>query len=83
MMIDPYIPIHAYSPILLITSLNLPPWTIQQAMTRMTAFFRLSPSLVSIDVPQTYDNTRRVNPDSWANPLPDRAGTNSPAMPAI
>jgi len=83
MLIDPYTPIHAYSPILPITSLTLPPWTIQQAMTRMTAFLRLGPSLVSVDVPQNYDDTRKVDPQSWTTPLPDGAGTNSPAMPAV
>ncbi len=83
MLIDPYTPIHAYSPILPVTTLTLAPWTIQQAMTRMTAFFRLGPSLVSIDVPQTYDATRPLDPESWAIPLLDGAGTNSPDMPAI
>lgn len=83
MLVDPYTPIHAYSPILPITSLAIPSWTIQQAMTRMTAFFRLGPSLISIDVPPEYDETRKLNPDTWATPLPSGAGTESPAMPAI
>jgi hypothetical protein len=83
MLVDPYTPVHAYSPILPITSLSLPPWTIQQAMTRMTAFFRLGPSLVSADVPSQYDESRKVDPDTWATPLPSGAGTQSPVMPAI
>lgn len=81
MLVDPYTPVHAYSPILPITSLSLPPWTIQQAMTRMTAFFRLGPCLVSSDVPTEYDELRRLDPDNWAAPQGDT--TQEPPMPAI
>ncbi|KAK0108295.1 hypothetical protein ONS95_003111 [Cadophora gregata] len=81
MLIDPYTPVHTYSPILPITSLSLPPWTIQQAMTRMTAFFRLGPCLVSSDVPTTYDESRKLDPETWAAPQGDT--TQSPPMPAI
>ncbi|KAF2257917.1 hypothetical protein CC78DRAFT_527127 [Lojkania enalia] len=83
MIVDPYTPIHAYSPILPITGLSLPAWTIQQAMSRMTAFFRLGPSLISVDVPAWYDEERKVDPDSWTTPLPDGAGKESPAFPTI
>ena len=65
MLIDPYTPVHAYSPILPITTLQLPSWTIQRAFTRMTAFFRLGPSLLTQDVSTTYDDTRPLNPDTW------------------
>jgi hypothetical protein len=82
-LMDPYTPVHAYSPILPVTSLSLPPWTIQQAMTRMTAFFRLGPCLLSTDVPAKYDKSRVVNPDSWTTPLPSGAGVQSPSMPAV
>lgn len=65
LLIDPYTPIHAYSPILPIKSLQLPAWTIQRAFTRMTAFFRLGPNLLSQDVPTPYDTGRPLNPDTW------------------
>jgi hypothetical protein len=83
MLVDPYTPVHAFSPILPIESLSIPPWTIQQAFTRMTAFFRLGPSLVSTDVYPTYDESRKLDPDTWATPLPDGVGTDSPVLPAI
>jgi hypothetical protein len=82
-LVDPYTPIHAYSPILPITTLSLPPWTIQQAMNRMTAFFRLGPSLVSVDVSPQYNEKWTVNPQSWTTPFPDGAGTKFPAAPVI
>ncbi|ORY12601.1 hypothetical protein BCR34DRAFT_600494 [Clohesyomyces aquaticus] len=84
MLIDPYTPIHAYSPILPIKSLAVPPWSIQKAFTRMTAFFRLGPSLISVDVPAKYDDKRKLDPESWSTPLPDGGASNDkPTMPAI
>lgn len=65
MIVDPYTAIHAYSPILPITSLQLPAWTIQSAMKRMTAFFRMGPALLSRDVPDVYDADHPLKPDTW------------------
>jgi len=53
LIIDPYTPIHAYSPILPTKTLILPPWTIQKAFRKMHAFFHLGPSLVTQDLPST------------------------------
>ncbi|KAF2994238.1 hypothetical protein E8E13_000317 [Curvularia kusanoi] len=84
LLIDPYTPIHAYSPILPISSLAVPPWTIQQAFTRMTAFFRFGPSLLSTDVRSEYDRNRPLQTDSWTVPLPDGGASNDKLpMPAI
>lgn len=55
LLIDPYTPLHGYSPILPTKTLKLPPWTIQTAMQNMHAFFHLGPNLVTTDVPKTYD----------------------------
>ena len=63
MLIDPYTSLHAYSPILPIKTLRIQPWTIQQAFSRMTAFFRLGPALLSQDVPAYVD--KPLMPDSW------------------
>ena len=65
LIVDPYTPLHAYSPILPIVSLQLPAWTVQSALKRMTAFFRLGPALLSRDVPDTYDAGRHLQPDTW------------------
>jgi hypothetical protein len=54
MLIDPFTPIHAYTPILPIKSLQLPSWTIQAACQKMTAFFHLGPMLLTSDVPAGY-----------------------------
>lgn len=39
-LIDPFSKVHAYSGILPISSVQLPSWTLQNAMQKMTAFFR-------------------------------------------
>ncbi|OCL08170.1 hypothetical protein AOQ84DRAFT_364351 [Glonium stellatum] len=96
-LIDPYTPMHAYSPILLIKSLTLPNWTVQKAFSRMTAFFRLGPSLLSKDVPIAYNEGKPVNASYWldtqdvSNPISTdlvpapatRARTTTGAAPAI
>lgn len=49
-VMDPFTPIHLYSGILPIKELRLPTWTWQDAMSRMTAFFRVGPLLQPRDV---------------------------------
>jgi hypothetical protein len=51
MMLDPFAPIHVYSGILPITSLSLPPWTVERAMKSLTASIRVGPTLLPIDLP--------------------------------
>ena len=46
-IIDPFSDVHLYSGILPIVSLKLPPWTLQQAMQTMTAFFHMGPLLIT------------------------------------
>ena len=82
LLIDPYTLLHSYSRVLPIKALQLPPWTIEQAFTRMTAFFRLGPSLLSQDVPRKYDSSRPLNPESWATKR-DTAANPADALPAI
>lgn len=54
LLMDPYTPIHGYSPILPTKKLTLPSWTVQSAMDKMHAFFRLGPILVTDNVPSTF-----------------------------
>lgn len=49
-LVDPYTPIHIYSPILPVKALQLPAWTVQSACRKMTAFFHLGPMLITRDV---------------------------------
>ncbi|KAF2269962.1 hypothetical protein CC78DRAFT_557805 [Lojkania enalia] len=72
MLMDPYTAIHGYSPILPTKSLTIPPWTIQTAMDKMHAFFRLGPSLFTVDVPTTYEQAVKPKDDGskWGVRLP-------------
>ena len=79
-LMDPYTPIHGYSPILPTKSLTLPPWTVQTAMDKMHAFFHLGPSLVAVDVPTAYADANAKNPDGTplaavSLPISGRKGT--------
>jgi hypothetical protein len=49
-IMDPFTPIHAYSSFLPAKSLQLSPWTWQEAMDTMTAFFHTGPLTVTGDV---------------------------------
>lgn len=50
-LVDPFVPLHAYTGILPTDALQLPAWTWQTALARMTAFFHMGPLLVTTDVP--------------------------------
>ncbi|KAF7192543.1 hypothetical protein HII31_06134 [Pseudocercospora fuligena] len=63
-LIDPFAKIHAYSGILPITTLQLPSWSLQNAMQRMTAFFRMGPLVITTpDLQRRYDPARRLSVD--------------------
>jgi hypothetical protein len=63
-IMDPFLPIHAYSAILPNLSLSLPNWTIQDAMKNINAFWRIGPMLVPIDLPPAYDVARALDSNS-------------------
>lgn len=59
-IVDPFRPVHGYSSFLPPAVLTLPPWTWQEAIGKMTAFFRIGPLVVTKDVPawdKTYELT--------------------------
>lgn len=65
MLIDPYTPLHVFTPILPIKSLQLPSWTVQRALEKMSAFFHLGPILLTKNLPPTYDETKPLSADTW------------------
>ncbi|KAI9932533.1 hypothetical protein ASPWEDRAFT_100772 [Aspergillus wentii DTO 134E9] len=56
-LVDPFTAVHAYSSFLPARALQLAPWTWQEAMKRMTAFFHAGPVTLTKDV-QDYDASR-------------------------
>jgi hypothetical protein len=93
MLIDPYAPLHVHSPILPTASIQLPSWTVQTALKRMSAFFRLGPVLLTSDVsvptavqtPSVSAATRTAPAagDGKTLPLPPPLPTPSPPPPVI
>ncbi|KAL0631747.1 hypothetical protein Q9L58_009376 [Maublancomyces gigas] len=56
-ILDPFTAVHAYSSFLPTVVLQLPPFTWQSAMSKMSAFFHLGPLLVPTAVPTGEDGT--------------------------
>lgn len=67
-IIDPFLPINAYSSILPINGLQLLPWMWQQAMQKMTAFFHMGPIVVTDDVQPYYDEGKRLTGNYQLSP---------------
>ncbi|KPM41414.1 hypothetical protein AK830_g5113 [Neonectria ditissima] len=51
LIIDPFTPLHAFTGLLPVAKLQLPAWTWQTALGRMTAFFHAGPLIMTADVP--------------------------------
>jgi hypothetical protein len=60
-IIDPFLPVHAYSALLPNVALKLPPWTLEAALSKMTAFWHAGPLVVTNDVPNVYDPTASLD----------------------
>ncbi|MCJ1399330.1 hypothetical protein MMC11_002532 [Xylographa trunciseda] len=50
-LIDPFLPVHAYTGILPTAALRLPTWTWESALKKMVTFFHVGPLIVVKDVP--------------------------------
>jgi hypothetical protein len=74
MIIDPFVPTTAYSSILPIDNLQLPSWTWEKALKKMTAFFHMGPIIVTEDVQQYYDPKKALSPNYKLDP-PDEDDT--------
>jgi len=63
LLLDPFSPVHLYSGILPVKALRLPSWSLQAAMRRMTAFFRMGPLLVTDGAALRYVADKRLTAD--------------------
>lgn len=86
-IIDPFLPITTFSSILPMNNLQLPPWTWQQAMRKMTAFFHLGPMVVTADVEKyraNTDDSKPLPPNYQLDPTNDPTVKNSAVgLPAL
>jgi len=73
-LVDPFTAIHGYSSFLPPQALELPPWTWQQAMDSMTAFFHAGPLNLAVgDIP-AYDEKRELTQTNWRDVPPQSLG---------
>jgi hypothetical protein len=64
-LLDPFTAVHGYSSFLPPKALELPPWTWQQAMDSMTAFFHAGPLNLAINDLPAYDKNRELTQSNW------------------
>jgi hypothetical protein len=62
-LINPFTPVQVYTSFLPIQPIELPSWTWQSAMAKMTAFFRLGSFVMPTDVP-AFDKQYELTPSS-------------------
>ncbi|KAK5655815.1 hypothetical protein OQA88_5353 [Cercophora sp. LCS_1] len=62
-LFDPFSKVHLYSGILPIASVQLPQWSLQSAMQRMTAFFHMGPLLVTDVRAMKFDEKKVLGED--------------------
>ncbi|QKX64039.1 uncharacterized protein TRUGW13939_11212 [Talaromyces rugulosus] len=72
-IVDPFTAIHAYSSFLPAQSLQLAPWTWQDAMSKVTAFFHAGPITLTADVKE-YDPARALTQDNMNEDPPHQVG---------
>ncbi|KAK3329195.1 hypothetical protein B0H66DRAFT_579087 [Apodospora peruviana] len=90
-LVDPYTPLHVYSPILPTATHKLPSWTVESALKKMSAFFRLGPMLLTDDVPSSVPKplvlptppAPTVSPAAGTGAGPVPPATVPPVMPAV
>ncbi|KAH0538453.1 hypothetical protein FGG08_004951 [Glutinoglossum americanum] len=83
-IMDPFLPLSAYSGILPIKSLSLPSWTWESALNRMTAFFHMGPLIVPTDVPRFEEKNRLKSNYGFVPPAKDQTVEGSEVgMPAL
>jgi hypothetical protein len=70
-IVDPFIPITAYSSIMPIQNLQLPPWTWENALKKITAFFHMGPILVTEDVQQYWNPKKTLTQNYKLDPPED------------
>jgi hypothetical protein len=77
MIMDPFLPIHAYSAILPNQNLQLPVWQVEQGLKNISAFFHFGPLMLPADVPTDYDPKFAVE-EEYSNSLAAPPATPTP-----
>jgi hypothetical protein len=81
LIMDPFLPVHAYTAILPNKSLQLPPYLVEQVLQNVTAFWRVGPILVPEDVPAFSWGNRLTGAYSGALPTKSNDTIKQPTVP--
>ena len=63
LIVDPFLPVNAFSGILPTKALKLPPRTVELALQKMTAFWHVGPLVVARDVDKSFSEHRALDGD--------------------
>ncbi|KAF2465822.1 uncharacterized protein BDR25DRAFT_154377, partial [Lindgomyces ingoldianus] len=84
LIMDPFLPVHAYSAVLPNKSLKLPAYTVERALSRISAFWQTGPLLSSLDVlPYNSSPEAALDANYIDKLLPPAPGTSDPNTPAL
>ena len=68
-ILSPFVPLHASISTLPTCKLQLPPWTWQRAMSKMSAFFHLGPIVIPGDVPRYQEKYRLARESDFSKEI--------------
>ncbi|TGJ64883.1 hypothetical protein EYR41_008891 [Orbilia oligospora] len=82
-LIDPFLPVTAYTSLLPVQSLKLPTWTWESALKKMTGFFHAGPIILDTDIPDFMPSKKLSSEDSQylKNEPVEATATKVPALP--
>ena len=81
-LVDPFTPLHCYTALLPIKQLVIPPWALQDGVSRIASFFKIGPILSPVDVP-AFDAKKEVAEDYRLDDKTRPVETGTLAVPAI
>ncbi|KAK6499506.1 hypothetical protein TWF506_004136 [Arthrobotrys conoides] len=82
-IIDPFLPVTAYTSLLPVQSLKLPTWTWESALKKMTGFFHAGPIILDTDIPEFIPAKKLSSEDNQylKNEPVEATATKIPALP--
>ncbi|MCJ1256561.1 hypothetical protein MMC24_004383 [Lignoscripta atroalba] len=81
-VVDPFTAVNCYTALLPIRQLQLPPWTIEQGLSALAAFFKFGPIMIPYDLPP-FDSTKVITKDYRLDDSSAPTQTGTLSIPAV
>ncbi|KAF3920986.1 hypothetical protein ABW20_dc0103976 [Dactylellina cionopaga] len=81
-LMDPFLPVTAYTSILPVQTLKLPTWTWENALKKMTGFFHAGPIILDEDIPN-YDPSKKLDSEKNQYLTEEPVEATSTKIPAL